>query len=175
MKINFGCGKNKLNGWINHDIDCDIRQPLKYPNRCAEAIFAEHVVEHISYHDAVLFFCECWRVLKVGGVIRIAVPSIERVMKNGTQPYFDWVRDRGWSCTNDLRGAMGAIIFQHGHQMAWTESLLQASLFYAGFQNMKRFAPNASWREGMSGLEGHGKIIGDEFNNIETLCMEGIR
>src|SRR5262249_7551150 len=77
-KINLGCGGTRLDGWKNHDSDIDISKKLPFANDSASFIFAEHVVEHIDYYAALDFFCECRRVLAPGGVLRIAVPSIER-------------------------------------------------------------------------------------------------
>lgn len=73
-KLNFCCGANHLDGWINADIECDIRKPLPHPDNSAQFIFCEHGAEHVSHREAWLFFAECWRVLAPGGVVRIAIP-----------------------------------------------------------------------------------------------------
>jgi hypothetical protein len=68
---------------------------------------------------------------------------------------------------------MHAILHAHGHKAAWTSSLLAASLYYCGFKNMTIANPGSSRRQDMIGLEGHGKVIGEVFNNIETVVCEG--
>jgi SAM-dependent methyltransferase len=139
LKLNFGCGTNRLAGWDNFDSEIDIARPLPFVNASAEFILAEHVVEHVPYGEALLFFRECRRVLKAGGVLRVAVPSVEQVWQRGDQAYFDFVRR--WMPpafdNDDRRGAMHAIIvLRHGHRgRRGRGSLLGASLFFAGFDD----------------------------------------
>ena len=92
IKLNFGCGSNRLPGWENHDAEVDIASPLPFPDSHAHFIFAEHCVEHIDYYAALAFFKECRRILKPGGVLRLAIPSIENVWKRGDQEYCNAVR-----------------------------------------------------------------------------------
>ncbi|NBW21092.1 MAG: methyltransferase domain-containing protein [Caulobacteraceae bacterium] len=76
MKLNLGCGGNILQGWENHDSDLDISKPLPHEDNSIDFIFAEHVCEHLTTPDVVRFFMEAYRILKDGGTIRIAVPSV---------------------------------------------------------------------------------------------------
>jgi predicted SAM-dependent methyltransferase len=172
LKINLGCGTNRLHGWDNHDDDVDITKPLPWADRSADFIFAEHVVEHVAYEQALSFFRECRRVLKGGGVVRIAVPSIEQVLKYGNQAYFSWVHDKGWAPTPHARGAIDALLHRHGHQAPWTMSLLIVSLYYAGFDRVVPRDPLLSDHKELRNVEGHGKVIGEAFNAIETIVCE---
>lgn len=172
VKLNFGCGTNRLEGWQNFDADLDISKRLPFPDNHADFIFAEHVVEHIGYYEALAFFKECRRVLKPGGVIRICVPSVENIMQRATPEYCAFVKR--WAPTQDLRGAMHAILYAHGHKAAWTQGLLKASLFYAGFDDIVHCEQGASERADLKGVEGHGKVIGEHFNWIEAAICEGV-
>jgi SAM-dependent methyltransferase/ADP-heptose:LPS heptosyltransferase len=173
IKLNFGCGENRLTGWCNYDHEIDITQPLPFEDEHADFIFAEHVVEHVDYRAALAFFAECRRVLKPGGVIRIAVPSLENIWKRGDQAYFDFARK--WSPSADLRGAMHAIINAHGHKDIWTQSRLEACLFYAGFEDITPCEPGKSGHADLVAVEGHGRVIGERFNWIETAVVEGTK
>jgi ADP-heptose:LPS heptosyltransferase/SAM-dependent methyltransferase len=173
VKLNFGCGENRLDGWRNFDAEVDITKPLRFDTASADFIFAEHVVEHVDYRQALAFFAECRRVLKPGGVIRIAVPSLENIWKRGDQDYFDFARK--WAPSADLRGAMHAIINAHGHKAIWTQSLLEACLFYAGFEDITPCEPGKSKSRDLVGAEGHGRVIGEHFNWIETAVVEGTK
>lgn len=51
----------------------DLRQPLPVPNDSVRFLFAEHVIEHITPEEAWRFFHEARRILKPGGVFRIAI------------------------------------------------------------------------------------------------------
>lgn len=172
IKVNLGCGKNILPGWDNHDKDIDITKKLPFADSSIDRIFAEHVVEHVEYYAAIKFFEDCYRVLKPGGIIRITIPSIENVMRRADQEYVrfvsKWVPHRAGT-----RAGMYNILFCHGHRAAWTDSLLEASLFYAGFNNLIRCESGKSENEEMRGLEGHGKVIGEHMNWIESMTWEG--
>jgi hypothetical protein len=39
------------------------------------------LLEHFSKTDGLTFIEECYRILKIGGIIRIAVPDLERIVK----------------------------------------------------------------------------------------------
>jgi SAM-dependent methyltransferase len=173
MKINFGCGTNHLPGWDNFDAEVDITRPLPFGSGVADFILAEHVVEHVTYPQALEFFRECRRVLKSGGVARIAVPSIEQVWRHGSADYFAFVHGRRWAVTPDRRAAMTALLECHGHRAPWTSSLLASSLYLAGFDRITTHDPGFSYHAVLRNVEGHGRVIGDAFNAIETVVAEG--
>jgi len=174
IKFNFGCGTNRLEGWANYDSEIDISKSLPFPDAYADFILAEHVVEHVEYHQALSFFRECRRVLKPEGVVRIAVPSIERIWREGNQSYFRFVQSRGWSRTPDARGAIEAMLTCHGHRAPWTASLLATTLYQSGFEHIVQRDPGLSDHLELRGVEGHGRVIGEAFNAIETVICEAI-
>ena len=179
LKINLGCGTNRIPGWSNHDAEVNITRRLPWADDSADCVFVEHVVEHVTYPQALEFFREARRVLRTGGVLRVAVPSVERVWREATMAYCDftrkWVQPEGDGEFDRLRGAMTNILFMHGHLAPWTQGLLQASLFYAGFDETQAWRPGESGRVELRDLEGHGKVIGDQFNAIETVVVEAIK
>ena len=170
VKVNLGCGKNKIPGWRNHDIDVDITKPLPFEDNSVDFMLAEHCVEHVDYYKAIDFFKECARVLKPWGVLRVIVPSIELIRDRADEDYIRFVKR--WAPTEDLRGAMHAILYEHGHQTAWTQSLLEATLFYCGFEHTVRCEPSQSRHQPLQGVDGHPKVIGERNNWIESLVME---
>jgi SAM-dependent methyltransferase len=170
VRLNFGCGKNRLAGWRNFDSDVDITKRLPFPDATADFILAEHVVEHVEYRQALAFMRECRRVLKPGGVARFAVPSIEKVWKHADAEYFAFVKR--WSKQEGLRPAIQALLDCHGHKAPWTESLLLVTAFQAGFNNVTACEPGKSDIADLVGVEGHHKVIGEKFNWIETVVVE---
>jgi predicted SAM-dependent methyltransferase len=172
-RLNFGCGGNKLHGWENFDIEVDISKPLPFPSECASFIFAEHVVEHITPAQAWGFFKECRRVLAKGGIMRIAVPSIVKVASRADIAYLKWLEQAGFG-TPHLESAIQNLIVNHGHQALWCSSLFEAC--FAGLGMDCRTADVGESRHpDLRGLEGHGKVIGDRNNRIETLVVEAIK
>jgi SAM-dependent methyltransferase len=173
VRLNLGCGTNKLPGWANHDADVDITKRLPWADGAADFIFIEHCVEHVSYHQAVAFFEEAFRVLKPGGVLRVVVPSIEQIAEQSGPDYWEFTRRWGGEAT--LKGALRSIIFAHGHQQAWTASLMRATLAYAGFSDIAAVMVGQSAHAALRGLEGHGKVIGEKFNAIESMAFEATK
>lgn len=176
MRLNLGCGDNRLpSPWQNHDADVDITKPLPWPNDSARFIVIEHCVEHVDYYDAIRFFKEAYRVLKIGGVLRVTVPSLTQVMNCGDQEYYDWLHARGWAPTADDRGAMHAMLYCHGHKTAWNAMLMEATLYYAGFNNPRKQVLGWSSHPDLCNVEGHHKVIGDKFNAIESITFEAAK
>lgn len=171
LKVNLGCGDNKLEGWKNHDKDVDITKRLPWDDGSVDRILAEHVVEHVTYYEAIDFFRECRRVLRPGGVVRIAVPSLEQIMNEATPDYCKFTtkfHDKGAT----VRGAMHSILYNFGHKAPWTLNLLQVTLYFAGFKPAKCYKPGESDRPDLRGVEGHYKAIGRAWNDIETVVCE---
>jgi|HubBroStandDraft_6_1064221.scaffolds.fasta_scaffold00056_25 predicted O-methyltransferase YrrM len=174
LKLNLGCGTNKIQGWENHDADVDIAKPLPWNDGTAGFIFSEHCVEHIPYYDAIKFFQECYRILGSEGTLRITVPSIEQIYRSDDVEYFKFT-EKWQQLGANKRGAMRAILYAHEHKAAWTASLLEATLYYCGFTNLKQCRPGESEHAELRGVEGHGRVIGDRFNNLESLVFEGTK
>ena len=83
MKLHLGCGTNRIEGWLNVDIDSpqadlhvDLRQPLPYADAAVAFIFNEHFLEHITRDEGLTFLRECRRVLKPSGVFRVSTPDL---------------------------------------------------------------------------------------------------
>ena len=174
MKIQFGCGGNRLPGWQNHDAEVDIRKPLPYGDAVADLVFAEHVVEHVAPADAWRFFTEVLRILRSGGVFRIAVPSIERVALLADKEYLAWLAKSGFGEAT-LRSAVENQIVNHGHLALWSEPLLKCCLEAVGFRAATPWPVHASGYPELRGIHGHGKVIGDRNNSIETITMEAVK
>jgi hypothetical protein len=172
-KIQFGCGSNVLSGWENYDAEVDITRPLPFPDGSADVVFAEHTVEHVTPQQAWGFFEECKRILKPGGVIRIAVPSAEQIAERSTPHYEHFLFQRGFSESPTGPAAIKAIIFGHGHQAIWSQKSLVTVLQAVGFRD----AVPCEARQSRFGLDvnGHGRVIGEVFNQIETIVVEAVK
>lgn len=92
--LNLGCGDNYKEGYINADFfyhyrfwkknnkrqewQLDLRYPLDCSDNYFDGIFTEHTLEHLYPDDAKNLLRELYRVLKVGGRIRITVPDLAK-------------------------------------------------------------------------------------------------
>lgn len=85
MKLNLGCGKLKLEGFINLDGDASVEpdmvwnleEGLPFEDNSCDYIVASHVLEHIR--DFVALMEECGRVLISGGKMMIRVPEFPSI------------------------------------------------------------------------------------------------
>lgn len=165
LKLHFGCGGVHLDGWFNFDVEVDVTKPLPFGNEYADRIFCEHLIEHLSSGEAWRFLNECYRILRKGGRIRIAVPSPVRIAQLADD---DYVRDHGGT----IKDAVMQICCWHGHETLWTYELLECVLKTIGFKT-KRAEVGRSDDKEFVGIEGHGKQIGEKANMIETIVVEG--
>ena len=85
MKLHLGCGKRYIPGWIHVDglkfDHVDFVSPVDrlpfIPDCSSDLVYASHVLEHFPRAKAPQVLSEWFRVLKVGGIIRLAVPDIK--------------------------------------------------------------------------------------------------
>lgn len=62
----------------------DATRKIPLPNNSTDAVYSSHMLEHMDREEAVQFLREVYRILTSGGVIRIAVPDLERLVKSYT-------------------------------------------------------------------------------------------
>ncbi len=76
MRLNIGCGRNPLDGYLNVDfLGGDIRcngMVLPFKDNTFERVLLSHVLEHIPDVDRALR--EISRILRVGGILIVVVP-----------------------------------------------------------------------------------------------------
>ena|GEM_PF-835772 len=94
MKLNLGSGDVPLIGYVNVDrcyggdkrLDARIQlrgeiYPLAFADSEADEIRASHCLEHLPWRDTMNAIKEWVRVLKPGGVLKIAVPDFEWICR----------------------------------------------------------------------------------------------
>ena len=146
MKVEFGAGGNRPNGWTTHDAEVDITKPLPYGDNTVDKIRAEHVCEHVTGPEFLRFLDECYRILKPGGRIRLCMPVLTNL---------DLVECRD-------------IITNHGHLCAYNAALINTYVRVAGFKKGQEFAPR-------NDTDGHHRVIGKERDDKETYRCEAIK
>jgi hypothetical protein len=83
MKIDFGCGKNKREGFegvdviafegVDHVFNVG-SEPFPFEDNSIEEAHASHFVEHLEPNERIHFFNELFRCMKHGAQITVIVP-----------------------------------------------------------------------------------------------------
>ena len=81
MRLNLGCGKLELDGYTNIDIaNGDAAYPLPdIESGTCDEVRASHLLEHFRQEEVAAVLGEWVRVLKPGGVLKVAVPDFAKV------------------------------------------------------------------------------------------------
>lgn len=196
-KLNIGCYNNPIQGWLNADlfynkdvVYLDAGKPFSLKSEIFEYIYSEHVFEHLNYQEASNFLAESYRILRKGGIIRIATPDLDfliDIYRNRTEmndEYISWsvetyFPDRNQeSFTGD--GAMKVFVINHffrawGHQLIHNFDSLSSMLRTAGFTEIKKMKPGESEHEIFLNIEKHGTVIPERYNDLETMVVEATR
>jgi predicted SAM-dependent methyltransferase len=144
IKVNLGCGTRPLPGFINVDAR-DIKD-IEYPNtrienmacfddNYADYVYACHVLEHLPRNLTFSSICEWNRILKPGGMLRIAVPDWD-----ATVEYYNRSGDLE-NLLNWLYG--GREYLENSHFRIFNFRGLRTLLAEAGFKRIRKY----DWRE----------------------------
>jgi predicted SAM-dependent methyltransferase len=150
--LNLGCGPHIFAGWVNADdyaFKRGLREPAFRPNwrlditrpwRCAndhwDGVFTEHVLEHLSYSQAIFVLRESLRTLKPGAWLRLSVPDL--------RAYVDFYDGRAAApeFARFPHPAVGVSFLtqMHLHRSAWDADLMMQVLTELGFRDVQRAA-----------------------------------
>jgi predicted SAM-dependent methyltransferase len=80
LKIVLGAGPTEFRGWIQTDKELlDVTSPRDWGElfepASIDSVLSEHMLEHLTESEARIALRECYRYLKPGGLLRIAVPD----------------------------------------------------------------------------------------------------
>jgi len=89
--LNLGCGSRLCHdpSWTNIDFTpfCpgvmahDLLQGIPFPNDMFDAVYHSHLLEHLTRKEGTQLVQECFRVLRPGGILRVAVPDLEGICR----------------------------------------------------------------------------------------------
>ncbi len=189
--LHLGCGPVILENWCNADVQLfegavylDAAQPFPVASQVFSYIFSEHIIEHLDYEAGRRMVGECFRVMKPGGKLRIVTPDLAFLValaqpdKTELQKrYINWSVATHWSA--EVRPSPALVINYFfrgwGHKFIYDEPTLRGFLEDAGFVSIVRRQPGESGEAQLCGIDSHGKIIGAEFNALESLVLEAER
>lgn len=169
--IHAGCGDRFLEGWLNVDLPhYDLTVPLPWEDGTVKALFLEHVAEYLSPVGLVDFLKEAWRVLKPGGVLRLAFTDTGRLAAEAPIAWRRFLRGR--SGLSPLPGyELEALIGREGQQSFWSEDSLSGMLKLAAF-SVSIHEPGQSAVTELCGLERKEARPEFPFELLGRRCLE---
>jgi len=143
-KVNLGCGNKPMAGFLNVDNRTDL-QNVEYPgvdlcnlscfeNNSVDYVYACHVVEHIPTSKTMQCLSEIYRILKPGGMFRIAVPDFDAVVKY-YQEQWDLESVHNWIYGSPAQEVKN----EYRHYRIFNMSMLRTLLFQTGFKRISRY------------------------------------
>jgi predicted SAM-dependent methyltransferase len=148
LRLHLGSGGNNLDGWVNidlvganADLAWDLRRPLPFAAASAEAVFLEHVLEHLTIADGVRMLHLFLPVMMPGGIIRVGVPDAGLYATSYVRE--DAVIDQLRPGRPTRMLALGEVFQEHGHLSAWDSETLCLAVREAGYEEAT-FMPGGS-------------------------------
>ena len=145
VKLNLGCGKRDFGSdWIHIDgadyphIDSQNIESLDYRDKSVDLIYASHVIEYFDRREVLPVLKEWKRVLRIDGVLRIAVPDFYQMAKLYLVDSYDLEKFLG-----PLYGKMMMLKKTIYHKTVYDFNDLKELLEEVGFRNVKKY----DWRE----------------------------
>jgi SAM-dependent methyltransferase len=190
-RLRLGSGRHLDDGWLSADlvplsldvIYLDATKPLPLPDDSFHFILCEHMIEHVSVGHAQRLLAECRRVLRPGGVLRLATPDLDRLLQMMAAPPSDEATQAYVVDMNSVpdvpaaeRGnpvyALNRVMHDWGHRFLYNEATLTNLLHDAGFTKVVRCEPSASAHPELVGMDRHHEEVGERMNEFETLLLE---
>ena len=190
-KIQFGCGPNFLQGWLNTDIYkgsdevvyLDITRELAIPPNSFHYITSEHLIEHITFDQAKVFLKECFRILKKDGVIRIVTPDLQTILNlyNNTTAEND--RYIQHIISNFIPNApynpevfvINNAFRNWGHQFLYDKATLINLLTDVGFKDIHEVKPGVSSHEHLNNIDARHQSAISQINEFEVMVFEAAK
>lgn len=172
VRLHLACGVEYKEGWINIDLVrpggkldlvWDLRWGLPFEDDSVDAIFSEHLLEHLSWRDGLELLRKCEAALRPGGTLRFGVPDLGRYVAS----YFG--RDslietfRPGRPTRAM--ALNEIYYGYRHRYMYDDETLKAFLEAVGFGDIQ----TSTFRSGVLGE------ADTEKRAAETLYVEAVK
>ncbi|SHN72988.1 class I SAM-dependent methyltransferase [Desulfovibrio litoralis] len=180
LKLHLGCGTVYHKGWINIDnnsdnnineldLHWDLRYKLPFPDNSVDFVFHEHFLEHLTVQEALSSLKDTLRVLKPGGVLRVAMPDLRQAVSDYLNPVWKdlpWLKQYGLTFVQTKAELMNMNFRAWGHQYLYDDEELLRRLQEAGFEKIK-ICP---WHQSE-----HAALVNLETREQSTLVAEATK
>lgn len=197
-KLHVGCGGNFLDSWLNSDLVpdnkniamLDASKPFPLPSGSFDYVYSEHIIEHLSFVQQLNFLNESYRVLKPAGKIRIATPDFDflvrlagnkksefetEYLKWNFQAFLKYIPTQLMDLANLDVYVINNYFRDWGHQLIHNKSSLKNLMEYCEFTVSGFETVGNSQDPMLAGLEHHGAMISEAFNEYETMIIEAMK
>lgn len=171
LKLHLGSGGEPKDGWINIDfvgdpveVAWDLAYGVPFDDATVDAVFHEHLLEHIPLEAGLGLMDECFRVLKPGGILRVGVPNAGALLRSygGDGAHLDEIHPGRPS----RMIAVQELFYWHRHRAMYDDETLGLLFRAGGF-------PEPARREfGETELEAAPDTL---RRRAETLYMEAVK
>jgi GT2 family glycosyltransferase/predicted SAM-dependent methyltransferase len=161
LRINVGCGRFPLNGFVNidreaevePDVVCDVTD-LPYDVGTVDEIYAGHILEHFDWYEGEKVLGYWYSLLKPGGKISVSVPDFDVFAAQ----YLEKKTPEAMREMNDTY--IYSYKQKSPHRYAYSAGLLEEVMGSAGFVDLKRmpvdhpyFPHPVVWQVGIEGVK----------------------
>jgi len=132
MKLNLGCGDNKIDGYENLDrkLGSEVFPLIAYPENSIDEIRASHILEHFERRKTADVLKDWVYRLKPNGILKIAVPDFGKIAESyNKRENMDYA---GYICG-------GQIDENDFHKNIFNEAELRNAMEIAGLSDIKRW------------------------------------
>ena len=175
-RLHWGCGGFPAHGWINSDVGdypgveivCDIRDGLPIETDSLDYVVSIHALPEIAYEDLDTTLQELRRVMKPGGVLRLALPDFEKAIHayvNGDRDYF-LIPDEEWE---RIGSKLVVQMIWYGHSRTlFTFDFVEEMMVKNGFSNVRRCTMGQTQSR-------HPEIVTLDNREKESMFVEGTK
>ncbi|MGV3723054.1 MAG: class I SAM-dependent methyltransferase [Actinomycetota bacterium] len=142
VKLHLGCGESPKPGWVNvdlvglpTDLAWNLDRSLPFADCTVDAIFHEHVLEHLELDRGLAMVRECFRVLKPGGLLRIGVPDARKYIESYCESSHSFLRSVRPGRPTPLL-ALQEEFYSHGHRTMYDFETIELVGRAAGFHRV---------------------------------------
>jgi SAM-dependent methyltransferase len=143
----------------------DLRRPLPWRDASVDAIYASHLLEHLTREEGDRLLRECHRVLAPGGIVRIVVPDLRAIVdgyREGRSSALEFVDRLGVRAEAPGDGRLKRLLapwFRFPHRCMYDRESLLGCLRQAGFEATTR-APFESRIDDLRAVESEARTSG---------------
>lgn len=193
--LHIGCGRFLLKDWLNADIVryrqgvyyLNAGKPYPFLDASFDYIYSEHLFEHLALEQGINMLRECFRILKPGGKMRMAMPNFHFLIDLYLHPDEEINRRYlQWSFQTFIANDSLAKIAQEelpvyvinnffhawGHQFIHAPEELTRMLQAIGFKDIQQYPTGKSDTPVFVEIERHQNAIPQWANELETFVIE---